>query len=697
MRRPSFLSFDVHPTICIVTAFMLISAGRNATAAEDPKSAVGRRVLPAIESHRGEVSVAIKNLKTGESFEYKAERPMPTASLIKLPIMIAAYDAVEQGKLSLDDMIELKKEDQVQGSGILTSHFSPGAKISLRDAIHLMIVYSDNTATNLVLDKLGLPTTNEYMEKLGCPETRVNAKVFRRDTSIDLERSKLYGLGSTTARDMIKLCEQLHAKKMVSDGASEQMLKHLFACEDKQKSPRFLPQGTRVAHKTGSVNATRTDAGIIESPAGPIAFCVLTDKNKDQSWGSENEGDLLCAKIAQAAYRYFNPRSDGEVPFTAGKMEIGASGDLVTALQRTLNARTKPSLGIGTDGDFGPETQGAVKKFQTQAGVEATGVVDEKTWKALGPLVMEDEPVEEPAVVNAAELKKSPLDALDGPPFVTCKGWAICDGNTGEFLVGDNEDLKREPASTTKIMTAYLVALLAEKDPKILDEIITFSERADKTAGTSAEIKAGEKLSARELLYGMMLPSGNDATVAFGEHLGERLADEQDKAAGLDAYDSFVSAMNRKAAELGMTSTRYENTHGLHSDGHVTTARDLGKLAFAVSQVPLVREVVKTAQHGCTLDSVAGYQRNIEWKNTNQLLQSEGYDGIKTGTTNAAGACLVSTGERDGKRLIVVVLGSTSSDARYSDSRNLYRWAWNNIVKTSGSGTNTAANSGDSN
>ncbi len=131
---------------------------------------------------------------------------MPTASLIKFPVMIAAYEAVDKGKLSLDDMIELKKDDQVPGSGILTSHFSPGTKISLRDAIHLMIVYSDNTATNLVLDKLGLPATNECMERLGCPETQINSKVFRRDTSIAPERSKKFGLGSTTARDMVKLC-----------------------------------------------------------------------------------------------------------------------------------------------------------------------------------------------------------------------------------------------------------------------------------------------------------------------------------------------------------------------------------------------------------------------------------------------------------------------------------------------------------
>ena len=222
---------------------------------------------------------------------------MPTASLIKFPVMIAAYDAVEKGKLSLDERIELKADDKVPGSGVLTSHFSPGTTISLRDAIHLMIVYSDNTATNLVLDKLGLPATNEVMESLGCGDTRINSKVFRRDTSIAPERSTKFGLGSTSARDMVKLCQLLYERKLVSEKACEQMLEHMFACDDKLKVPRSLPTGTRVAHKTGSVNASRTDAGIMETPSGPIAFCILTTNNKDETWTNDNEGDLFCAEI----------------------------------------------------------------------------------------------------------------------------------------------------------------------------------------------------------------------------------------------------------------------------------------------------------------------------------------------------------------------------------------------------------------
>ncbi len=659
----------------------------------ESKKTLEQVLAPAIKAHRGDVAIAVKHLQTGDLYEHDAENPMPTASLIKFPVMIAAYDAVEKGKLSLDEMIDLKKDDKVPGSGVLTAHFSPGARISLRDAIHLMIVYSDNTATNLVLDKLGLATTSEYMKSLGCPETRIHSKVFRADTSIAPERSKQFGLGSTTARDMVKLAAMLHGRKLVSEKASEQMLAHMFACEDKVKVPRLLPPGTRVAHKTGSVNSSRTDAGVMETPSGPIAFCILTANNKDQRWTDDNEGDQFCAEIGSAIYQFFNSKGDAEVAPVARTLQMGADGELVVALQRTLNARIKPSPSIGVDGDFGPETEGAVKKFQTQEGLKATGIVSADTWKALGPLVMEEEPAPEPAVANAEKREKQPPDSLDGPPFVTCKAWAIVDGTSGDLLAGSKEDEKRDPASTTKIMTAYLVTSLAENDPKVLDEVITFSERADKTSGSTADVKAGEQLPVSELLYGMMLPSGNDATVAFAEHFGKRLGDQSEgNGESTSAYDHFIQAMNRKAVEIGMNSTHFDNPHGLPSDSHKTTARDLARLAYEAIKQPLFRQLVSTPQHGYTVDSVSGYRRNIIWRNTNQLLQTQGYDGIKTGTTGAAGSCLVSTGERDGRRLIVVVLGSTSTESRYADTRNLYRWAWKDLLKVDGEGEKSATN-----
>src|SRR3954451_13205603 len=376
-----------------VLAILAISDRGRLTAAEpsESKKSLEETLKPMIEAHHGEVGLAVKHLKTGEAYEYHADQAMPTASLIKLPVMIATYEAVDKENLSLSEMIELKKADQVPGSGILTSHFSPGTKISLRDAIRLMIVYSDNTATNLVLDKLGLPATNECMERLGCPDTKINSKVFRADTSIAKDRSKQFGLGSTSARDMLKLCEMLHDKKLVNEKACKQMLDHMYACDDKLKVPRLLPAKTRVAHKTGSVNSSRTDAGIIVSPSGPIAYCILTNKNKDQRWTNDNEGDRFCAETGAAIYKYFNPKDTKSLATVAQKLEIGASGDLVEALQRTLNVRINPSPGIGTDGDYGPETENAVKAFQKQEKLKANGVVDAETCKALGPLVNDKE------------------------------------------------------------------------------------------------------------------------------------------------------------------------------------------------------------------------------------------------------------------------------------------------------------------
>src|SRR5262249_27182164 len=153
-----------------------------------------------------------------------------------------------------------------------------------RDAVRLMIALSDNTATNLVLDQVGIGSTAETMEKLGYPNTKIHAKVFRRDTSVFPERSKQFGLGSTTASEMVRLCEALYKNELVSPEACAAMLDHLKACDDKEKFPRYLPSGTKIAFKTGSLDEVRTAAGIIYSKGGPIALCVLSNDNEDHRW-----------------------------------------------------------------------------------------------------------------------------------------------------------------------------------------------------------------------------------------------------------------------------------------------------------------------------------------------------------------------------------------------------------------------------
>jgi beta-lactamase class A len=272
----------------------------------DASPTLESRLLPLIRAHKGKVAVAVKHMGTGESFYYHAGDPMPTASLIKLPVMVEAYRQAAAKKVDLNATVMLRQQDKVPGSGILTSHFSAGARFTLRDAVRLMIAFSDNTATNLVLDSIGIGATAATMEKLGYPNTKLHSKVFRRDTSVFPERSKQFGLGSTTAEEMVRLCEALHRGKLVSPQACEEMLDHLRACEDRDKFPRLLPPQTNVAFKTGSLPETRTAAGIIEWPAGPVALCVLSNENEDHRWVPDNAGNRLCADIARAVYDHFD-------------------------------------------------------------------------------------------------------------------------------------------------------------------------------------------------------------------------------------------------------------------------------------------------------------------------------------------------------------------------------------------------------
>jgi D-alanyl-D-alanine carboxypeptidase (penicillin-binding protein 5/6) len=676
----------------LVAGLVSLTVGLAAAAAQT----LSDRLLPLIAGHRGEVAVAVEHLPSGTRFVHRADEPMPTASLIKLPIMVEVYRQAAEGRVDLDERLTFREEDRTPGSGILTPHFSPGATLTLRDAVRLMIAFSDNAATNLVLGRIGLSATNQTMEALGLPNTRVHAFVFRPASSIAPERSRQFGLGSTTAAEMLQLLKRLDAGELVSREACAAMREHLRQCQDRRMG-RLLPPGVKVAHKTGSVAAVRTDAGLIEAPSGTIALCVLTRNNEDQRFSEENAAEVLTARIGRAVYDFFEeqrsarPAAPREVP---DALRVGSSGWLVQALQRTLNRQLSPSPALTVDGDFGPATEAAVKAFQQARGLPVTGVVDAATFRALGPLAFEDDPA--PAEAPPAELAPlAPAESLDGPPLTTCKAWAIADAATGRLLWGQQPSQRLDMASTTKIMTAWIVCQLAQADAEILQQPITFSAAADGTPGSTADLKAGETTTVGDLLYGLLLPSGNDAAVALAEHFGPRFApaeeakvDESANPAARpdaasapsaplsDAVQRFVAEMNRRAAQLGLADTHYANPHGLTARGHYSSAGDLAQLAHVAMQDPLFRKVVSTRQHQTTVRGPGGYERQVTWRNTNRLLGIDGYQGVKTGTTNAAGACLVAWGRREGRELIVVVLGATSGDARYVDARNLFRWAW---------------------
>jgi D-alanyl-D-alanine carboxypeptidase len=267
---------------------------------------------------------------------------------------------------------------------------------------------------------------------------------------------------------------------------------------------------------------------------------------------------------------------------------------------------------------------------------------------------------------------KAPADRLDGPPLVSAKAWAVADGKTGTLLWGGNEAEPRAIASTTKIMTALLVLGLAEGDPKVLDETATFSERAAKTPGSSARLKAGDRLPVRELLYGLLLPSGNDAAVALAEHFGPRFP--AGEPAEADPVARFVAEMNRRAKALKLAETTFVDPNGLGRN--LASARNLVALTWQAMQNPKFRDYAQTRRRSYEVVAAGGAKRLVTWETTNKLLDIDGYDGVKTGTTNAAGNCLVASGRRGDDHLLVAVLGSTSTDGRYVDARNLFAWAW---------------------
>lgn len=277
-----------------------------------------------------------------------------------------------------------------------------------------------------------------------------------------------------------------------------------------------------------------------------------------------------------------------------------------------------------------------------------------------------------------------PAEDLAAPPVVTAKSWLIADLDSGRELAAHLPDEPRKAASTTKIMCAFVVLEQAQKHPGVLDEWVMISKLAAGTDGSTAELKEGEQVRVRDGLFALMLPSGNDMGNAFAEHFHPRLAapgDETPASAKTEASATrrnFVAEMNRTARRLGLKATTYRIAYGDGGEAtdFTTTARDLVTLTLAARQNALFREVVACMEHRAEIRLPGGGEREALWKNTNELLQLANYDGVKTGMTTSAGRCLVATGSHAGRGLIVVTLGSTSDEARFADSRNLFRWAW---------------------
>jgi beta-lactamase class A len=290
-----------------VCAILLILASASPALGQEDTN-LESQLNALIAAHPGKVALYAFDLRSRKSVAINADAPVPTASVIKLTILFEALKQIEAETVHFDDTLMLKKSDQMPGSGVLRLFDTPRT-LTLRDALTLMIDLSDNTATNLVIDHIGLQNIDARIQWLGLRNTWLYKKVFEPPSGPMPSDQKQFGLGKTTAREMAGVMQRfltcdLHAPSIaLPPTAAEQklcdvatgMLKGQF---DGNDIPRYL--SVPVANKTGALDDVRNDVGIVYAPNGPVIISAFTYDNRDQSWTVDNSGQLLIGRLAKA-------------------------------------------------------------------------------------------------------------------------------------------------------------------------------------------------------------------------------------------------------------------------------------------------------------------------------------------------------------------------------------------------------------
>ena len=259
------------------------------------------RIQDAISGFQGKVWIYAQNMDTGKEYSLRGDEQTRTASTIKLAIMAETFHQVAEGKLRWDEPIELTKERKQGGSGILFE-FSDGTKIDLKTAVHLMIVVSDNTATNLVLDKVGTDNVNNFMDSLGLTDLKVMRKIGGGGDSkawLTDPRNKLFGLGRCSPHQMVKLVEMMERGELVSKEASAEMIAIMKNQQYKDGIGRGEPDTIPVASKSGALDRFRADVGIVYTRRGRIAMAIYIDDMRVVAYDQENPGLAMIWKLSQ--------------------------------------------------------------------------------------------------------------------------------------------------------------------------------------------------------------------------------------------------------------------------------------------------------------------------------------------------------------------------------------------------------------
>ncbi|GEP94967.1 serine hydrolase [Chitinophaga cymbidii] len=277
-----------------------------------PDRKLQKALQEIVDGFHGTAGVYVQNLKTGRYAAVNADTIFPTASIVKVPILVGVFDKIEKGELKYHQPLVYRDSAKYGGSGLM-QFFKDSAQTELSVLLHLMMSYSDNT-TSLWNQALagGGEQINRLMEQYGLQHTRVNSRTPGRE-----EIWKIYGWGMTTPREMSSLVVKIFRGEVISPGASERMYRLMTKGYYDETGISQLPPDVQVAAKSGSVNESRSEVLLVNAPHGDYVFYVGTKNIKDQRWEEDNEAVVMIRKISALLWRHFEPRSKWTPMFKA--------------------------------------------------------------------------------------------------------------------------------------------------------------------------------------------------------------------------------------------------------------------------------------------------------------------------------------------------------------------------------------------
>lgn len=272
------------------------------------------KLLELTRNYQGDVGIYVQHLKSGRYAAINADTVFPTASIVKVPLLVGLFDKIDKGEITYHQPMVYRDSAKYGGSGIM-QFFRDSAATEVSVLAALMMSYSDNT-TSLWNQALagGGQRVNELMEQYGLKDTRVNSRTPGRQ-----DIWKIYGWGQTTPREMARLVTMIRKGEIISPAASDRMYRLMCRGYYDESSLSQLPPNVQAAHKTGSVDASRSEVVLVNAPHGDYVFHIATKNNKDQRWADDNEAVVLIRNVSALIWKHFEPKSDWKPLYTVYK------------------------------------------------------------------------------------------------------------------------------------------------------------------------------------------------------------------------------------------------------------------------------------------------------------------------------------------------------------------------------------------